>query len=84
MLAGDGVALGETQIWVSRIRRWRRTVPFFPYGVSFLEQSLARCGSEVERCVPSRIDGVGSWRRGAVYARRTVYIVLLAQGGGTV
>jgi hypothetical protein len=33
-----------------------------------LEQSLARGGSKVERCVPYHIDYSGSWRRGAAEA----------------
>jgi hypothetical protein len=45
---------------------------------------MARGGSEVEWCVPTRIDDVVSWRRGAAEARRRLHDVLHAQGGGTI
>jgi hypothetical protein len=46
-----------------------------------LEQTLASGGSEMERCVPSRIDDDGSWRRGTAEDPRRVRVVLRAQGG---
>jgi hypothetical protein len=41
-----------------------------PLGKSFLEQSLAGGGSEVEQRISSRINDGGSQQRGAVKSRR--------------
>jgi hypothetical protein len=76
--------LGKPQIWVSRIRRWRRMTPLSLLGESFLEQTLARGGSQVEWRVSFRVDNGASWRLGAVESRQRTWAEMRAQGGGTV
>jgi hypothetical protein len=51
---------------------------------SSMEQTLVSSGSEVERCVPSRIEDGRSWRHGATEDRWRVRVVLHAQAGGTI
>jgi hypothetical protein len=75
---------GKPQIWVSRIGRWRRATPLSLVGASFLEQTLARGGSQVEWCAYSRVDNVGSWRHGTAVSRWRTRVEVRAQGGGAV
>jgi hypothetical protein len=55
----------------------------FLWGI-ILEQSLARGGYEVERCVPYRIDYSWSWWRATAEARWRLHFVLRVQGGRTI
>jgi hypothetical protein len=75
---------GKPQIWVSRIGRWRHTTPLFLLGASFLEQTLARGGSQVEWRVAFRVENVASRRLGATESRRRTWVEMRAQGGGAV
>jgi hypothetical protein len=75
---------GKPQIWVSQIGRWRRTTPLSLLGASFLEQTLARGGSQVEWLVAFRVDNGASRRLGAAESRRRTWAEMRAQGGGAV
>jgi hypothetical protein len=58
----SGCSGGNPQIWVSRIGRWQRATPLSLLGASFLEQTLARGGSQVERRADFHVDNAGSRR----------------------
>jgi hypothetical protein len=75
---------GKPQIWVFRIGRWWRTTPLSLLEASFLEQTLARGGSQVEWHVAFRVNnGASRWLGAAEYRRRT-WAEMRAQGGGVV
>jgi hypothetical protein len=54
-----------------------------PLRASFLEQTLAGGGSEVERRVSSHINDGGSQQRGATEFRRRMHVEVCTPGGGT-
>jgi hypothetical protein len=85
-VSSPGLLRGKPQIWVSRIGRWRRVVPFFLLEASFLEQMLARGGSEVEWRASSCVDNGGSRWHGVVESRRRTQAEVRAQGrhGGVI
>jgi hypothetical protein len=60
---------GKSQIWVSRIGRWRRAMPLSLVGASFLEQTLASGGSQVEWRVAFHVDNSASRWLGAAESR---------------
>jgi hypothetical protein len=74
----------KPQIWVSWIGRWRRATPLFLLAASFLEQTLARGGFQVEWHVAFRVNNGVSRRLGATESRRRTWAEVRAHRGGAV
>jgi hypothetical protein len=58
--------------------------PLSLLGASFLEQIVARGGSQVEWCVTFHVDNGASRRLGDAESRRRTWAEVRAQGGGAV